>query len=323
MSTRREISQTPVLVRRPLCAQPGLHGYSVSGRSAQKPSRGRKLLTLRTLLFLLGLCGVGFYGYTLADVHVYQAYQNWAFDQQIAGHRVNFEDYLRAETPLGLVMGPAVDRGPVATPVPTENRPQYRIAPAHDALLGRIAIDRLDLSAIVREGADAETLSRAVGHVPSTALAGDNGNFAIAAHRDTLFRALKDIRLGDLVTFESPTRMYTYQVFSTRIVKPSNISVLRSDGGLKYAAYSPGRPLQQPKLLTMITCYPFYFVGSAPQRFIVQARLVRSAPVLSPNIQSVRNNNSPAGAPRKKNGHVPRKRLVQQASQPRPVFASF
>ena len=308
------MSQGPVLVRRSTFTQPGLHAYA-TGRIAKKklPALNRGLLTLRSVLFLLGLCGVGFYAYTLANVHVYQAYQNWAFDQQIAGKRVNFADYLREQTPLGWAMGPAVDRGPVAaTSSAAENRPPYRIAPLHGALLGRVAIERLNLAAIVREGADADTLSRAVGHVPSTALAGDDGNFAIAAHRDTLFRALKDIRLGDLVTFESPTRTYTYQVFSTRIVKPSNVTVLRPDGGLRFAAYAPGQRIRQPKLLTMITCYPFYFVGSAPKRFVVQAKLVGSTALSGPNAQSVR-------TPQKKVRQLPRKRAVQQASAAFPL----
>src|SRR5882757_3884678 len=99
------------------------------------------------------------------------------------------------------------------------------------ALLGRVEISRLGVSAIVREGVGAQTLSTAVGHIPSTSLPGQDGNFAIAAHRDTLFRALKDIRADDLVTFQSAGGSYTYRVVATKIVKPSDVSVLRADGG--------------------------------------------------------------------------------------------
>jgi sortase A len=104
--------------------------------------------------------------------------------------------------------------------------------------------------------------------------------FAIAAHRDTLFRALKDIRQGDLVSFESPAGTYRYQVFSTRIVKPSDVNVLRPDGGVPSGTgtQTPMVINRNDKLLTMITCYPFYYVGSAPKRFIVQARLVTAPP---------------------------------------------
>jgi sortase A len=242
---------------------------------AERTRTGKGLVTwLRSLLLLIGLCGVGYYGYSLANQYVYQTYQNWAFDQQIAGRpAVTFLDYLREQTPFGAVLRPAPSHTNSTDQVEQSAAP---VRPAPGALLGRIEVPRLQLSAMVREGVDADTLSRAVGHVPSTSLAGDRGNFAIAAHRDTLFRGLKNIRSGDTVIFETPKERYLYQVFSTRIVRPSEVSVLRPDGGLPT---SPGvhlvRVAGHPTgLLTMITCYPFYYVGSAPQRFIVQARLV-------------------------------------------------
>jgi LPXTG-site transpeptidase (sortase) family protein len=147
---------------------------------------------------------------------------------------------------------------------------------AEGALLGRVEIARLGVSAIVREGVGGQTLSTAVGHIPSTSLPGQDGNFAIAAHRDTLFRALKDIQTGDLVKFQSAAGSYTYRVAATKIVTPSDVSVLRSDGGglIPVKASSQG----PDKLLTMITCYPFYYVGSAPKRFIVEAQLVGADP---------------------------------------------
>ena len=100
-------------------------------------------------------------------------------------------------------------------------------------------------------------------------------NFAIAAHRDTLFRALKDIRQDDLISFQTTEATYTYQVAATKIVKPSDVSVLRADGGGLVGSTS--KPL-----LTMITCYPFYYVGAAPKRFIVEARLVSEKPIVKP-----------------------------------------
>ncbi len=222
-------------------------------------------------MLVTGISLLSYYSYTLADEYVYQAYQNWAFDQQISGRpQVNFVDYLRERTPLGVVMkpAPAVALAPSSS-VPVHPRPQL------GALLGRLDVPRLNLSAIVREGASAGILSRAVGHVPSTAQAGEPGNFAIAAHRDTLFRALKDIQKGDIVTFQTSDARYTYEVFSMRVVKPSEVSVLRPDGGPNGAFVEVSN--QPTQMLTMITCYPFHFVGSAPERFIVQARLV-SAP---------------------------------------------
>ena len=147
--------------------------------------------------------------------------------------------------------------------------------PAEGAVLGRVDIARLNLAAMVRQGVAADVLKVAVGHVPSTALPGQPGNFAIAAHRDTLFRALKDIRLGDLVTFQSSAGTYTYKVVATTIVRPSDVRVLQPDGGGLIPETRLVSNSDEPRrLLTMITCYPFYYVGAAPKRFIVEAELV-------------------------------------------------
>jgi sortase A len=193
---------------------------------------------LRSLLLIIGIAALGYCGYALVNQYVYQAYENWAFDQQIA-------------------------RPPVASATPR---------PIQGAVLGRVEIGRLNLSAIVREGVDTKTLSVAVGHVPATTLPGQPGNFVIAAHRDTLFRALKDIKKDDLVTMQTATgSSYTYRVVATKIVKPTDVSVLGADGGGLIDVKDSNAP---PRLLTMITCYPFYYVGAAPKRFIVEAELV-------------------------------------------------
>ena len=271
----------PVLVRRipsGYSSEPGLHSHNRK-RRARNPSRSSWVRVALALLIVLGLSGVGYYVYTLGDRYVYQAYENWAFDQQIAGRPgVTFEDYLRERTPFGFLTSKISK--PANTPAAKPQKPPaVAPPPVEGMLLGRVEIGRLGLSAIVREGVSAHTLSTAVGHIPSTSMPGQNGNFAIAAHRDTLFRALKDIRTGDLVTFQSATGSYTYQVAATKIVKPADVSVLRADGG----GLIPADTGQQgpSKLLTMITCYPFYYVGAAPKRFIVEARLVEAP---SPNI---------------------------------------
>lgn len=132
-------------------------------------------------------------------------------------------------------------------------------SPGRDARLGRLIIPRLHLRTMVREGVGEDTLSIAAGHIPSTALPGQRGNVGIAAHRDTLFRGLKDIHKDDLILFETVSGSYRYRVERTEIVKPNDVSVLNSDN-------SPE--------LTLVTCYPFYYVGNAPDRFIVKARQV-------------------------------------------------
>lgn len=127
-------------------------------------------------------------------------------------------------------------------------------------LIGRVDIPRLKLSAAVAEGDDDATLGKAVGHLPDTPLPWDRrGNVGLAAHRDGLFRRLERIKLNDEVRVVTPRGDYHYRVTKTHIVRPDDVWVLA--------------PTASPTL-TLITCYPFSFVGNAPQRFIVQAELV-------------------------------------------------
>lgn len=131
------------------------------------------------------------------------------------------------------------------------------------SLIGRIEMPRVRLSALAREGVDMRTLRGSAGHVPGTAMPGDAGNAAFAAHRDTFFGPLQGVRVGDAITITTPGGDFRYIVSGTRIVDPSEVSVLRSTA--------------EPTL-TLITCYPFDYIGSAPQRFIVSARLAPSKP---------------------------------------------
>src|SRR5579875_727645 len=272
--------------------RPGSHSHNVGRR---RPIAQVKHFTalhwVRLLLLVLGLSALGYYGYSLSDQYVYQAYQNWAFDQEIAGRpSVTFADYVREQTPFGFLVGTKSAKPVSVASAPSANG-MAPARPEEGSLLGRVSIARLNLSAMVREGVDAKTLSVAVGHVPSTALAGQDGNFAIAAHRDTLFRALKDIHKDDVVTFQSPAGTYAYRVVATKIVKPSDVSVLQPDGG----GLIPG-PQHPDKLLTMITCYPFYYVGSAPKRFIVEAELINSDPGAKFSAEEAQNASPPPPA---------------------------
>jgi sortase A len=128
-----------------------------------------------------------------------------------------------------------------------------------NTVVGRLTIPRLHLSAMVREGDRETTLSLALGHIPGTALPGERGNVGVAGHRDELFRGLKDIRQDDVIWFETVGGNYAYQVEDTEIVKPEDVGVLKA-----------GKHSE----LTLVTCYPFYYIGSAPDRFIVKARRV-------------------------------------------------
>ena len=113
-------------------------------------------------------------------------------------------------------------------------------------------------------GTDDRTLDRGLGHIEYTAQPGTDGNSGIAGHRDSFFRALKDIAQDDLIELDTPQMTDVYRVERTWIVNPDDVSVLDP---------TPMRAL------TLVTCYPFYYVGSAPQRFIVRAVRVSSKPV--------------------------------------------
>ena len=118
------------------------------------------------------------------------------------------------------------------------------------SLIGRIEIPRLALSVVVVEGIDKTTLRRAVGHIPGTALPGEAGNVGLAGHRDTFFRPLKDLKIKDEIQFSTLKGNFKYQVESLRMVEPENVGVLAPSG---------------ENVLTLVTCYPFYFVGAGAQ----------------------------------------------------------
>lgn len=140
-----------------------------------------------------------------------------------------------------------------------ERRKLHVVSAKPGELLGRIDIPRIHLSAMVLEGVDSNTLRFGAGHVQGTALPGDKGNIAIAAHRDTFFRPLRDIRPNDTILLTTIAGVYRYRVEGTEIVDPSDVQVLRRT---------------RDSQLTLVTCYPFYYLGSAPKRFIVHTRLL-------------------------------------------------
>lgn len=134
---------------------------------------------------------------------------------------------------------------------------------ATGAIIGRVEIPKLALSTPLVDGVGTADLQRGAGHIPGTALPGGLGTVGIAAHRDTFFRPLRRITPGMEVRVAGPRGTYTYEVESTEIVAPEKVDVLD-------VAATPQ--------LTLITCYPFNYIGSAPQRFIVHARLLSLDP---------------------------------------------
>lgn len=128
----------------------------------------------------------------------------------------------------------------------------------HNDGLGKLEIPRAGLSVMVMDGTDDATLRMAVGHIPGTRLPGQTGNVGLAGHRDSFFRGLSKLRIGDEITLTTREDTLHYTVESLRIVSPDDVSVLQDTS---YPA------------LTLVTCYPFYYVGPAPQRWIVKAHL--------------------------------------------------
>jgi sortase A len=126
-------------------------------------------------------------------------------------------------------------------------------------VLGRIEISRIGIAVVIIEGVDGKSLRRGVGHLPGSALPGAHGNIALAGHRDTFFRDLRNIRQDDQITLATLGDSYKYQVDSIRIVAENEIQVLEDSGD---------------SVLTLVTCYPFYYVGPAPKRFIVRAHRI-------------------------------------------------
>jgi sortase A len=152
-------------------------------------------------------------------------------------------------------------------PIPdaVETRAAVEPASARHVVIGdtlaKLKIPRLGAELYVVEGDGARELRRGPGHLAGSALPGGDGNCIIAGHRDTHFRVLKDIREGDDIVLETQSGQYLYRVKRTHIVAPEDTASLR--------------PTAMPEL-NLITCYPFYYVGSAPKRFIVEAQLAGS-----------------------------------------------
>ena len=218
------------------------------------------------LLLALGVAGITAWLWSLAAGAVFQDWENWLFDRETHGESATVSAYLG-----GKAMGVAGQvRGWLGLPeAATHQSERPRSQPAEPApaipdkgLIGRLALPRLGLRAMVLEGTGEDTLSLALGHIPGTAFPWQNGNVGVAGHRDTLFRSLRDVRKGDVIEFDTLHGNYVYQVEGTEIVGPREVSVLR--------------PGPSPEL-TLVTCYPFAYVGPAPERFIVMARPITTA----------------------------------------------
>ncbi len=236
-----------------------LSQYSEAPRR-QRPSAKVESLVIQALhgievlLLTMGLAFLLFY--TCARIHAAVMYQAglWSFDA------------LKSIAPVD--RDAAKDVGGQQGKINFTSWSRKRIRTYRQALakklgvpLAVLSIPRLALDVPVFDGTDELTLNRGAGRIAGTAKPGEQGNIGIAAHRDGFFRGLKDIRAGDRIELAVLRRKFVYSVDNITVVSPADVTVLQ--------------PRSQPSL-TLVTCYPFYFVGEAPQRYVVQASLVDS-----------------------------------------------
>ncbi|HVT58609.1 MAG TPA: class D sortase [Thermoanaerobaculia bacterium] len=215
--------------------------------------RQRLLLWLERLLLAVGLLCLSLVAYAVIDARWFAFREGRDFDRTLAAAR----RHPAAWAPAGRPPAAQTDRLETFRPAAPSPPPA---APLLDgSVIGRIDIPRLGLSDLVLEGTGARTLRRGVGHIPETALPRQAGNVGLAGHRDTAFRALQEIQPDDLITLQTADGVYPYMVDWTRIVAPEDVEVLESSSASQ---------------LTLVTCYPFSYIGSAPERFVVRAHLV-------------------------------------------------
>jgi sortase A len=197
------------------------------------PTRIQRLLRwTERLLFITGILALGYVGFTLLDARLFQVSAKRSLETKIQ-----------------------LEQRPHAI------HPKAAIKPGD--VLGRLDIPRLALSVAVLQGTRSRMLRLGAGHIENTPLPGEAGNSGIAGHRDTFFRALKDVRKDDEIQFQTATGQFHYEVDWVKVVAPDDQSVL-----------APSTEFA----LTLVTCYPFYFVGPAPKRYVVRAHQ-RNAPL--------------------------------------------
>jgi sortase A len=216
----------------------------------------RRMSKFRKFLMILGVGLLVFYG--AARVHEFLLYRVSMHQFESLKPEVKNPDRTTTE---------AVSPTPLAARAPNFFAwSKQRIKQYEDSLavhlappLALLRIPRVNIEAPVLEGTDDLTLNRGLGRIAGTARFGETGNIGIAGHRDGFFRELKDVQLGDQIELDTPHSTSTYIVDHLQIVKPTDVQVLQA---------------APTSTLTLVTCYPFYFVGTAPRRFVVHAKLV-------------------------------------------------
>jgi sortase A len=209
------------------------------------------LASLEMLLVAGGALALGWYGAAKGEAFLYQQRQERELEQEIVKPALTSATPPRAVLPDAESGRPHASEGRASAPARHALRPVPRLG-----TLARIEIPRLNLKAMIGEGIDDRTLAHAVGHVPGTARPGDMGNVVLAGHRDSFFRGIGGIRRDDEIRVTTPSGTYDYSVDGVEVVDPDDVQVMapRSDA-----------------TLTLVSCFPFDYVGPAPKRFVVVA----------------------------------------------------
>lgn len=188
-------------------------------------SKPRLLRWTQRLLFITGILLLGYVGFILLEARLYQVSAKRSLENEIQAEKERPQSQPK----------PPVKKGDV---------------------LGRMDIPRLGMSVAVLQGTSSRILRLGIGHIAGTPLPGETGNIGIAGHRDTFFRALKDIRKNDEIQLQTASGLSRYEVDWMKVVANDDQDVLAPS---------------TESALTLVTCYPFYFVGPAPKRFVVRA----------------------------------------------------
>ena len=208
---------------------------------------------IERLLFLIGIVCLGVWVYAFVDTRLTQRREEKLLEEALR-QRSSHSAPARASAAETDALGSFQK-----TDEPADEHFASEAELEEGSLIGRIKIPRVGVSAIVLHGVGSKTLRRGVGHIPGTPLPEHGGNIGLAGHRDSFFRALKDIRQNDTIELTTLDGTFEYKVEWTKIVTPKETGVLADEGA---------------PALTLVTCYPFYYVGSAPKRFIVRARRI-------------------------------------------------
>lgn len=218
----------------------GQEHESLKTRGGPASSRSRRWVYLETFFILVGIVCVGVYLSACAERSLVQKSKSDSFDHQLAG-LIQTEEPDQSEW----------SKTRVERYAETTQDPQIA-----DSAVGRLVISKADVEVMILDGTSDATLDRGVGLIEGTARPGEGGNVGIAGHRDSFFRGLRHLSSGDEIELATLSGLTRYRVSEILVVEPEYVQVLN--------------PTPESSL-TLVTCYPFYHIGSAPQRYIVRA----------------------------------------------------